>query len=719
MLKISPEDVATVPGVSIYGDDELPWVFYAISSQPTFRMDEHNKPVFRFIKYRLPLNRADGKKGGALVAFDVQFAISNTQRDAIIEAKQQEVNAMFADGSPPTVQIAQPVWTKGTASINLTKDGVLVESVMNPAHPSLYGQNVTPFFLELTPEGASIFEAALQGQGGFVQVCYELTAAVGCLVNASASFDASKCYDFTQHYISGKHWDGDDTQRNEITEAWHNSESVVINADFPIGTPDALKTEVTGHLYKFIDTMIAGKPLEDIPPADRSTGDQDIERVINISETQSFSYAFHEHQAIDWSFNPQGTLPNITTIPGVQWSDYAMEVDPANDPFFKSIDVAVRVDADWDKLPIHSVDVTIDYGSNTGNSFHFEKADDVGHFRAYTSDNNGSKKYTYSYKVNYKGEGRTLDRGPIESESQELTIAIGDLGIFQADVKASGAIDFAKIPAVEVKLHYEDPGSGVPAFDEVIVLDKDHGEVAYQNVVFTPDIKPFTYQVKYITADGPQYSAGPHTALPGQLFIDGPFTNTETINVHVLSNFDTLIDTVFLDLNYADTRNNYTLQESVAITKDRPFATWPFPVVDIAVGQVSYSGTIKYRDGASEDIPATTLPAGQRTIKIGSDDKFLTLVPVTDLVDWAQVKLVKVDAHYADEANHIDESYSWILRSGDQPASHQQHLADPHVGTFTWTATLYLATTPPTQQVIPTQTGKDGGFVIDPALASH
>jgi hypothetical protein len=717
MLKISPVDDASVPGVSIYGDDQLAHVFYAISSQPTFRLDDHGKPVFRFIKYRLPLDRPDGKRGGALVAFDVEFAVSPTDMAKVVAAKQAELNAVFAGGDIPRVQVGQPLWMRGNAALNMSKDDVLIQNIVNPAHPSLYGKNVTPFFLELTPEGASIFESALQGQGGFVQVTYELIAAVGCPVSATARYDASKAYEFEQHYVSGKHWDGDDKQVNNITEKWRTSGAEKIDATFPPGTPPALQAEVMGHLYKFLDSMVTGNPIGDIAPADRGTGDQDIDRHYKISKKENFTYTFHENQAIEWPFNPQGTLPNITSIPGVKWADYATEVDPASDPFYKSIDVAVRVDADWDKLPIHSVDVTIDYGSNTGKSYHFSKAEDVWHFRAYTSDNNGSKKYKYSYKVNYDNEAQTLDKGPIETGSEELTITVGELGIFDTTVVASGAIDFAKVPAVEVKLHYEDHEGNVEPFDEVIVLDKGHQQVNFQSVVFTSDIKPFIYHIKYITADGPQYSVGPRTGLPGQLFIDGPFTNTETINVRVMSNFDTLIDTVFLDLNYSDTKNSYSLQKSMALSKDKPFMDWAFPVVDISAGRVSYSGAIKYKDGTSEDVAATTLTPGQRTIKIGSDDDFLHLLPITDLIDWTQVKLAKVDAHYVDAPNNVDKSYSWVLRRDATPQTYEQHMVDPHQKTFSWTATLYLATTPPTQQVIGPQTGGNGGFVVDPALA--
>lgn len=716
MLQITALDETTVPGVSIYGDDQMPWVFYVLASQPTFRLDDHGRPVFKFIKYRLPLDRPDGKKGGALVAFDVEFAVPDPDLEKIRKAKQADVDAMFG-GQGPKVQVGSPIWTKGTATLNMIQDNVLVEGIKNPAYPSLYGRNITPFFLELTPEGASIFESALQGLGGFVQVSYGLTAAVGCPVDASAHYDASKSYDFVQHYVSGKHWDGDDAQVNDITEQWHTSGSETINANFPPGAPDQLKAQVLDHLYKFLDAVVSGNPLGDIAAADRSTGDQDIERHFTISKTEDFDYNFHENQSIDWSFNPQGTLPNITTIPGVKWADYATEVDPANDPFFQAIHVTVRVDADWASLPVDSVDVTIDYGHNTGNAAHFQTPNDVWHFDAYTSDNNGSSKYTYHYVVNYKDQSRTFDSGNIDVDTESLTIAVGELGIFDATVQA-GAINFDQVPQAEVTLHYEDPDNHVDPFEQVVVLDKDHRTIRYQNMIFAPRVKPFKYKVKYITSSGPQYTIDWTNNLAAQVFIDGPFTNTETINVRALGSFDTELDSVFLDMTYTDAGNNYTLQKSTALNKSNPFFDWSFGVIDSSAGQVTYSGSIKYKDGTSEDIAQTTLPAGRRLIEIGKVGAIIKLLPIPDLIDWTQVKLVKVDAHYADPTNKIDKTYEWILRqTGSAPQEYDQPLTDPTQNSFTWSATLYMATTPPSERVIPPQTATDGSFVVDPSLA--
>jgi hypothetical protein len=714
MLNVAAVDEATVPGISIYPDDQSPLAFYVITSQPTFRLDDKGHPIFKFIKYRLPLNRPDGKRGGALVAFDVQFAVSDADMEKVRKAKQAEADARF-DGSAPPVQIGHPLWMRGTAKLNnFRDDGVLVEAVENPAHPSLYGKNITPFFVELTPEGASVFQSALQGLGGWVQVSYELTAAVGCVVDAYAHYDASKSYDFTQKYISGKHWNGDDEQKNTITEAWQTSGAESITADFPPGTPDRLQAQVMDHLYKFLDTVVTGQTLADIEAADRTTGDQDINRVIHIERTENFDYTIHQGQAIEWSFNPQGTLPNITTIPGVKWADYYAEVDPANDPFFQAIHVGVRVDVDWANLPIDSVDVNINYGNHVGgNSFHFQGPNDVFHFDAYTSENAGSRKYKYSYIVNYRSENKTFEGGA-EVDHETLTITVGELGILDLTVQA-GAINFDQVTQAQVTIHYEDPANQVDPFEEVVQLDKDHRLVRYQKVIFAPVAAAVQYKVLFVMANNATLKTGFRPNLADQVFVNGPFTNTETINVRVLASFDTDIDTVFLNLAYSDPGNFYTLEKSVALNKTNPFLDWSFGVIDLDSGKVKYSGTIKHKDGPSEDIKETI--AAGRLIEIGKYKGLIRLAVVPDLIDWTQVRLVEVTANYADPANGIDKTYSWIVRKDGALEKFDQPLKDLSKNSFTWRATLYMATNPPTKKVIPPTVSTDGNIIIDPLLA--
>ena len=60
-----------IEGLSVFGDDSRRNAFYVLPNAPRFRIDpDTKKPVFKFIKYKLPVDRPDGKKGGGFVIFD-------------------------------------------------------------------------------------------------------------------------------------------------------------------------------------------------------------------------------------------------------------------------------------------------------------------------------------------------------------------------------------------------------------------------------------------------------------------------------------------------------------------------------------------------------------------------------------------------------------------------------------------------------------------------
>ena len=73
MLYINNQRV--IENIVVYGDDRQFNVFYPVPEKPTFMVDEKGYPVFKFIKYRFPIDRADGKKGGGFVVFATEFTI--------------------------------------------------------------------------------------------------------------------------------------------------------------------------------------------------------------------------------------------------------------------------------------------------------------------------------------------------------------------------------------------------------------------------------------------------------------------------------------------------------------------------------------------------------------------------------------------------------------------------------------------------------------------
>src|SRR5580765_4882640 len=157
-----------VPDVTVWQDDARYNAFYALPQSPRFRI-QAGRPVVKEIIYRLPIPRADGKRGGGYVMFDTELAISDEKLRKLMEVLNARVTEEHLrrqlPGPPPPAQLGSMTFTKGKVKLLLEKDGVLIEDVQSAGMPSFYGPNVATFALELTPEGAAVFSAAMKGEG--------------------------------------------------------------------------------------------------------------------------------------------------------------------------------------------------------------------------------------------------------------------------------------------------------------------------------------------------------------------------------------------------------------------------------------------------------------------------------------------------------------------------------------------------------------------------
>jgi hypothetical protein len=710
----------TAAGVSVYGDHQRNNVFYTIPKTPRIRLDEQGRPVFAFYKYRFPVDRPDGSKGGGLLFFDAENAIDDSSAEEIRQQKQNELNELYSRqgwGPAPAVELRTPTWLRGEVTLNLENAGKqLVQSVWHPTRPSLHGLNTVPFTVELTVEGSSALWEMLQGGGGVLQVDYELMAAAACPVEGTASFFYQKYYDFVQHVETHDPWVGDSSQVHTLTEQFRNSGAQRIDVTFPPGTPPDLQAQVTESLFGFIENLLKGATPADITPVSdegRGTGDADtIDRHITITRTADFFYSISINQAIEWPLGPKGTLQNIGVVAGANWEDYAEELN-LDDEFFQQAHLTVYVDADLANLPLSSVDLTIDFGTNKNNTFHFSSPTDIAKFNAYLSDNAGSRDFVYRYVVNYEGESRTFATGDLPGRGSVLTVPVGRLGIFDVWVEA-GAIDFAQVQQAQVTLRYRDPDRGVD-MEDVVVLDKDNRRVRSQEVIFAPRDKPFNFSVLYIMADGSRYSVGEQPHLSDEVFINGPFTDSETITVIALGDLDNDISTIFLELEYRDDKNHYSQDRTVALSKTNPFLSWSFPVIDAAAGKVTYSGKVTHKDHTETDIPETTTDRRMITVPAEGAEDVIRFEIVPDLIDWTKVRLAKVMIRYA--ADDIDETFDLVLRQGDKPAPIILPIRDRTHRTFAWNAVFYMATSPPSQRILAPISTTDPVIVLDPDAA--
>jgi hypothetical protein len=645
MLKI--DQVQTLQGLQVYGDDRDELTYYVLPEQPRFRWNQ-GKLVFKYLKFRSPRKRPDGSFGGGFIIFDAEFAVDEDVRTKIIA----DLTAQAGRARPGAkVKLGTIQWAKGTAKLNFVSDGgMLIESVTNPMSPSLFGNNITPFTMELSQEGATFFEQALQGSGGVIQVSYEMNAWVKLPpISGTASFHSNKYYEFVQHITDDNPTCGDDLRTEEIQEKIRSSEVMKVEITSSIVTNTTVVDNIRASLMNTLEQTVAKKMLEQLGQYDGDRGMiedyEDIRRSYKKIKIDDFSYTITESSASLWPFNPQGTLPNITSLTDgggkpIVWGDYAQTID-LDDPFFRTLDVTVRLNADLENLPIHSVDVHLEFDGNhpVVQDLHFGKADDTGTFSCFLDGK--PPEYRYSYRVNFKDTAQPYEVAARTSKLEELTIGVDDTGLLLVDVTA-GNIDFAKIPTALVTVRYTP--SSLPPIEEQYVLDSGHPTHRLEKAIFEPRTGPVTYQIDYRTADGKTLST-PWRETARQIYVNSPFNDLRQVMVVAEGDLSTEIESIMVDLTYTDAPNDYSTHFSGALDKDNTFLDWSFPVLDHAAGTVTYSGSIRRQDGTVETIEPTTATTG--TITIGEHvERKLAVTVVPDLIDFSQVALVRVALRY-------------------------------------------------------------------------
>jgi len=702
--------IPEVPGVAVYGDDQAISTFYVIPDGPRFRIED-GLPVFKFLKYRVPIDRQNGKRGGGYVFFDVTFDVPPEKMEAVKQALQQQINEKFARMSAlqrmalgnqaPPVTIGTIPWLRGTASLTMKEgDGTMIQKIWSPGKPSLFGRNIATFAMELSDFGATLFEQALQGKGGVVSVNYDLfTYTKLPPIKVNGRFFSEKFYSFFQDIdVEWNFW-AEDSYQETIREQSRDSSSYTLNFDWGGMTDEKVKNQIRDWATRTMEDNIEKKMIEAIAPVsadDRKAPDgiEDVTRDISNTKIASFDLNFKEGITMEWNPAPQGIMPNITNLKGpdgkpLVWTDFAEEVD-LDDPFFKTLNVTMQVNADFAKLPIHSVELHLEYPKTNGKEigeFRFNKADETQKFECFIDNNNW--KYKYFYEVNYKGASKTFKSPLIETDEKVLTVNLDDLGFLHVQIQP-GDLNFEQVKQVQVTMEYEDSANGVDLFEQQFTLDKDHKTHNFDKLIFAAKKNPYKYRLKYFMQDGKEYQVKEAEGRSPYLFINDPFAATKTVGVRAMGNLDTDIDTIFVDLKYNDETNKYSQTKTVALSKASPFFDWSFPVIDELAGKITYSGNIKFKNGMIENIAEVT--TDKNTLMIGKKiEDVLEIQIVPDLLDFTVIKLAKVSLHYEDPENNINEKEDMLFKPGaDASKTWRVEIKDKSEKEYKWKASYFM-----------------------------
>lgn len=722
MLQI--EKVQQIADVTVYGDDKSDFTFYLVPQTPRFRMN-NGRASFEFLKYRELRQEGEDLFGG-VCAFDTEFVVDPEKLPVVLAALQQQVDAIYQPRGvqPPRVVHAPLTFTKGTATLNIGDGSTLVQKARGAGKPSLYGNNVATFWVELTKQGATVFEQALQGQGGFVSIIYDMRIFAKLPeVTARGWWHASSFYSFVQEINTEDRFWSEDSYEETIRELMIKNEVMGTEFNF-VGNPSMsadeqrkIESEIRSTVIKQLEDAVERNMLKEIERTNPDTKSlreeqdiEDIKRTVSNTQISDVNISYKESQVIEWNIVPQGLLPNITTMKGpdgalLKWEDYAHEVD-LDDEFFRRLDVTVRVNADFAALPIFNVEAKLTYPAANGpfvKEYAFSKPDDLQKFRTFLNNNN--RKYKYVYQVNYKGDNRTFTSPELETDDTELTINVDDLGVLVVDI-APGDINFAQVKQAQITVRYED--SGITPVERQFTMTAEKNTFQVREVIFKARTQPIQYAVKYFMADGREFEVKNKKQDASQIYINDPFSAMKTVGLRAVGDLTARIQTIMIDLVYRDAANNYTQTRTMALSKATPFFDWTFPVIDENAGELKYSATIQYMDGTVREIPETK--ATRATIQIGdvvADRLQVTVIP--DLLDFSLVKLANVRLRYVDGDAGQDNTLTF--RKGDAAKTWLINLKDKTKRDFAWSARYFM--TDGKRVDVPEQPGEGDTVVLE------
>jgi len=175
MLKIP--SFRSINDVTVYQDDGVWYQFYLVANLPSIRLDKNNKPVFLLANYHISQQARDEDeslpRGGGFMNFDVQFAVSKSDRKTAKKELQdwvdQEYTKRKADSQyaslpeyssvkAPEVVIADPLLSEGRVSMHTVQSEILATHRLAEGPASLVSGSTAVFNIDLTETGASFMK---------------------------------------------------------------------------------------------------------------------------------------------------------------------------------------------------------------------------------------------------------------------------------------------------------------------------------------------------------------------------------------------------------------------------------------------------------------------------------------------------------------------------------------------------------------------------------
>lgn len=560
----------------------------------------------------------------------------------------------------------------------------------HPAKPALYSDNRASFSVQLTQQGVTTLEHAMQGELSPIGVVYSLDfLGLRPAYHVSVHVD----WDLVQKHLE-QHEEINiplvySSSIDKVVDELVEARIIEIKADTFVleddGSPVIARRDEALAEVKDMITETFFEPTLD--PIDRSddadSGMRTAGRVLmaifsgGLSETCCFrrkevdvqriekkrlDVAMSERTTVKRTVFPQGHLSGLFRVlreTGLELDRFVTSVD-LDDPWFARREIEVISRAEYALDAVRSVDVELSYGGDVISVL--LTADHPRERVSWPSRLSGGgmvREVEVRHTVNFAGVDGS--ERPTSLTSAVETTRGDALEIDPRDIYAISPVPIVALsypweryPHVEVEVAYTDPAHQI-ALADVFLLDASRTEAVWNMFVRDPARTAFRYRVTHRAADQRDHRTDWLETEDERITIRDPFPNGRVLDVVPAVDWTT-VDRVFVDLSYVDEAHGLREEASFEFNRDAS-QTQSFAVrlADPARREVSYRVTIMHTGGRIVEVPpSVTL---ERRITLRSDMKGHRVIRLRpEPVDFTakKVRQVAADLRYVDAAHGLD-----------------------------------------------------------------
>ena len=654
--------------------------FYVLPKTPTISTDGKGKPLFSLIVYRRDEDRIDPTTvpkddvGGGILTFTVELSVPDAAMQRIESRLRSLVYGDGADSSS-RIELTTVEFLDGKVSIAVAGETVdqpatgsqFVKGGVGTGKVSGLGNNKRAVMVNLTQDGASLMSQLDKLRTLPLNVAYDLSFENRLLgVKMRVWCDITSSYHLLQSHetaVTGQTdgflstgWGGHDVTAEKITSVTEMLVSSKTAGVEVIPQTSQIDNDTITSLEKFGEDML-NKALEKAvtaapPPAsvDRAYLDKYFQ-----DYNDELNFTLDREMVLVRSYSVSTNIANILNRADL---DQLVTFVDLRTAFFSLLKVPVRVNADFTKLPISQVVVTLEYRSqkldksgydDRVESFDFIDGTAIQTFVAYANSLD-LVTYNWTATVHYKNSATPFTFRKNNVKDRFLVVDVGTLGLIAVDI-GFGLVDVDKFPEAQVTIRYVSQSTGL-GLEQTFKLDKDNESATWTDIIREESTGSYQYKTDWRRkADNALLPGAWQSSNSVRLKLDAPTTDHLDVSVVSSGNFKDGPDPIMhvvVSLQYADADNDYTQEGRLDFTDDKQMLTWSCDLRNAAIRDYRYHYDIIYKGGLVKHFPpdgTSWLPGQPGFLVVG--EKYLIEVNIYPwLVKYDQTPVVQVDLTY-------------------------------------------------------------------------